>query len=208
MTPQSTQAKKLYLNYKTIFTKNGFSTNNRLACFMGQGWVESKLLPKRESFNYSVQGLLDNFSRSRISLDDAKKYGRTETRTANQEAIANLLYGGEWGKRNLGNTQVGDGFKYRGRGIFQITGRANYAKLTRDTGIDFLNNPDLLLEEANSIIGAIWYWKQRALDTYADKKDIVSISKIINLGNVKSSATPKHLQERIDFTNEFLTIFS
>lgn len=81
-----------------------------------------------ENLNYSVEGLMGVFSRRRISEADCRRYGRTKTRAANQEAIANTIYGGEWGKENLGNTQPGDGWRFRGRGLVQITGRSNYAK--------------------------------------------------------------------------------
>lgn len=208
MTRQATQVTNLSRKYKTLLDQNGINTARRLACFFGQAWVESEAKPRRENLNYSVQGLIKTFNRNRISVEDAQRLGRTSTRPANQTAIANILYGGEWGRRNLGNTQPNDGSRFIGRGIFQITGRANYEKLSKDTGIDFVNNPDLLLQEANSIIAAIWYWRQRKLNSLADRLDVTSISKIVNLGNAQTTATPKHLKERTDFTNEFLQIFS
>lgn len=88
----------------------------------------AKFGPTSESLNYSVQGLLNTFGTRRISPADAARFGRSASHPANQEAIANLVYGGEWGREHLGNTQPGDGWKYRGRGLVQITGRANYAK--------------------------------------------------------------------------------
>lgn len=88
----------------------------------------ARFTPISESLNYSVQGLLNTFGRHRISSADANRLGRTSSRPANQEAIANIIYGGDWGRRNLGNTSPGDGWRYRGRGLVQITGRANYAK--------------------------------------------------------------------------------
>lgn len=81
-----------------------------------------------ENLNYSVDGLLKTFGRHRISEADVRKYGRSGLRPANQPAIANLIYGGEWGRENLGNTKPTDGWDMRGRGLVQITGRANYAK--------------------------------------------------------------------------------
>jgi len=83
--------------------------------------------PITENLNYSVDALKSKFG-NRISSADAAKYGRTAMQKANQEAIANIIYGGEWGKNNLGNTQLGDGWKYRGRSLVQTTGRRNYAK--------------------------------------------------------------------------------
>lgn len=193
----------LHEKYKTLLEKNGINTILRKAHFLAQGKVESDLKPKIESMNYSVEGLISGFGRHRISLEDAKKFGRTVTQKANQKEIANRLYGGEWGRVNLGNTQANDGWNLRGSGILQITGRANFQKLSDDTGIDFINQPELILEEANSVIAAIWFWNYRGLNKYADKDDATSISKIVNLGSVKSKGTPKHLEERKQWAETF-----
>lgn len=194
---------ELYNKYKTLLNRSGINTPLRKAHFLAQGKVESDLKPKIESMNYSVEGLIEGFGRHRISVEDAKKFGRTSTQKANQKEIANRLYGGEWGKTNLGNTQPNDGWLLRGAGIYQITGRSNFQKLSDDTGIDFINHPELILEETNSVIAAIWFWNSRKLNNYADKDDVLSISKIINLGNVKSKGTPKHLNERKQWTEAF-----
>jgi putative chitinase len=193
----------LHEKYKTLLEKNGINTNLRKAHFLAQGKVESDLKPKIENMNYSVDGLIKGFGRHRISLEDAKKFGRTATQKANQKEIANRLYGGEWGRINLGNTQPNDGWNLRGSGILQITGRANFQKLSEDTSIDFINNPELILQEAESIIAAIWFWNYRGLNKYADKDDATSISKIVNLGSVKSKGTPKHLEERKQWVETF-----
>lgn len=202
-----TKAEILYNRYKTLFNKNEVNTPLRLSNFFGQAEIESDLNPTVESLNYSVDGLLKGFGRHRISEADARKYGRTAKQKANQKEIANRLYGGEWGKENLGNTQENDGSSYIGRGIFQVTGRSNYEKLSKDTGIDFVNNPSLILEEANSIVSALWFWNSRKLNQYADKNDTISISKAINLGNPKSKGVPKHLQERILAVEKYKKIF-
>lgn len=193
----------LHEKYKTLLEKNGINTVLRKAHFLAQGKVESDLKPKIESMNYSVEGLVKGFGRHRISLEDAKKFGRTTTQKANQKEIANRLYGGEWGKINLGNTQPNDGWLLRGAGMYQITGRANFQKLSDDTGIDFINHPELILQEVESMIAAIWFWNDRGLNKYADKDDVTSISKIVNLGSVKVKGTPKHLEERKQWAETF-----
>ena len=196
---------ELWDKYKSLLEKGGINTPLRKAHFFAQGKVEADLKPKIESMNYSVEGLISGFGRHRISIEDAKKFGRTITQKANQKEIANRLYGGEWGRTNLGNTQTNDGWLLRGAGIYQITGRANYQKLSDDTGIDFINHPELILEETNSLIAAIWFWNNRGLNKYADKDDVLSISKIINLGNVKAKGTPKHLAERKQWAETYKT---
>lgn len=88
-----------------------------------------------ENLNYRSDVLVDKF-KNRISQAEANKYGRTTGHKANQEAIANIIYGGDWGKKNLGNTLAGDGWKYRGRGFVQITGRRLYELF------GYADNPD------------------------------------------------------------------
>lgn len=111
---------------------------NQLAYVLATAWHETggKMKPIAESLNYSVSGLINTFSRARITKADCERYGRRDGKAANQVAIANCVYGGEWGKKNLGNNKQGDGWLYRGRGYVQITGRSNYEKF----GI--ASNPD------------------------------------------------------------------
>lgn len=92
--------------------------------------------PGKENLNYTASALKKKFSRERISLADADRYGRKDGQKANQSAIANLIYGGAWGLKNLGNKVFGDGWRYIGRGLVQITGLRNYAIF----GLD--KNPD------------------------------------------------------------------
>lgn len=203
----------LSAKYQTLFNKFGVNTTLRLAHFFGQASHESNLKPTSESLNYSASGLINGFGRHRISIADANKYGRTSSHSANQQMIGNLLYGGVWGKTNLGNTQVGDGYKYRGRGIFQITGRSNYTALTKyaqglGLNVDYVASPELLLNEADSLIGALWYWNSRSLNRWADKDDYLRVSKVINLGNSEAKGTPKGLSDRLAKTNSYKKIFA
>lgn len=113
----------------TIAERKDLQDGRVLAHWLGQMWVESAgFSTLTESLNYSVDGLLKTFGRHRISAEDARKYGRDGGRPANQEAIANLIYGGKWGRDNLGNTEPGDGWRFRGSGVKQITGRYNTEK--------------------------------------------------------------------------------
>jgi putative chitinase len=119
--------------------KYGLTKPLALAHWLGQMRVESRgFCVLSENLNYSVQGLLLTFGRHRISAADCERLGRSKEHAADKEAIANLLYGGEWGRKNLGNTQPGDGWRYRGGGFKQITGRANY----REAGHE--DNPGVL----------------------------------------------------------------
>jgi putative chitinase len=84
-------------------------------------------VPVIESLNYSAKALKSKFG-GRISSADADRFGRTAQHPANQPEIASRIYGGDWGRIHLGNTASTDGWTFRGRGLCQITGRANYAK--------------------------------------------------------------------------------
>lgn len=84
-----------------------------------------------ESLNYSSEALISKFGRHRISVEDAWRYGRSGSHQADQKAIANLLYGGHWGLKNLGNTDINDGFNLRGSGPIQMTGRGNFTAFAK-----------------------------------------------------------------------------
>lgn len=86
------------------------------------------------------------------------------------------------GRKDLGNTQPGDGKRYKGRGIIQLTGRANYREYGKALGIDLEGNPELAMDPETSVRTALEYWKRKGLNAYADKDDIVTITKRINGG--------------------------
>lgn len=86
------------------------------------------------------------------------------------------------GRADLGNTQKGDGKLYKGRGLLQITGRANYEELSDDLGEDFVSSPKLLLEPKWAALSAGWFWNTRNLNMWADKGDFRKITRIINGG--------------------------
>lgn len=86
------------------------------------------------------------------------------------------------GRKDLGNVNKGDGLRFKGRGYIQITGRSNYTVLSKDTRIDFINHPELLEQEANGMISALWFWNTRKLNVLADLDDVKGITKKINGG--------------------------
>jgi putative chitinase len=89
------------------------------------------------------------------------------------------------GRKDLGNTIVGDGVKFKGRGLIQITGRANYGLCsTALTGSShtFIDNPELLATPLYACLSAGWYWNSRGLNTLADMGDFMGITKRINGG--------------------------
>jgi putative chitinase len=98
-------------------------------------------------------------------------------------------------RKDLGNTQKGDGIKYKGRGFIQSTGRANYELLTRILGVDFINNPELLCQNPYAMLSAGIYWDNHNLNHYADLDDVLTISIKIN-GINKTTGQPNGLYDR------------
>lgn len=86
------------------------------------------------------------------------------------------------GRKDLGNTQPGDGMKYKGRGLIQITGRNNYAECGKALGVDLITNPELLETNDLACRSAAWFWASRGLNDLADRGDFERITKRINGG--------------------------
>lgn len=154
------------------------TTRLRLIHFLAQVSHESGFRPIAENLNYSVDGLKQTFSAARISRAQCEALGRAPGRPADQQAIANAVYGGTWGAANLGNTRPGDGWRYRGRGLIQLTGRANYAR----TGAGYEADPDQVMTPAGSVQCAVDYWRTRGLNAAADADDVARVTRLINGG--------------------------
>lgn len=86
------------------------------------------------------------------------------------------------GRSDLGNNAPGDGFKYRGRGLIQITGRANYKDCGEALSVDLLDRPDLLEQPQYACLSAAWFWAGRGLNTLADAGEFDKITRRINGG--------------------------
>jgi len=171
----------------------------RASMFLGQVHTESGgFRTVVESLNYSADAILKTFGRHRISEADAKKFGRIDAEVrkrtgwkladqpAHQNALGNILYGGEWGRKNLGNTQPGDGWRFRGRGIKQLTGRDNYRRFSRAWLGDesLLENPDRVANPDGAVASAIWFWRANGLNEIADRGSVDAVTKVVNGGNL------------------------
>ena len=86
------------------------------------------------------------------------------------------------GRADLGNTEPGDGSKYRGRGLIQITGRANYKACGDALGLDLINQPELLEKPQHACMSAAWFWATKGLSTLADEGKFETITQRINGG--------------------------
>ena len=155
----------------TAMGKYGIVTRLRIAAFIAQIGHESGQLTRLvENLNYSAEGLMKTWP-SRFDLVRATAAARKP------EQIANIVYAGR-----MGNTEPGDGWKYRGRGLFQVTGRANYAACGEALGLDLLSKPELLELPQYAAMSAAWFWSMKDLNTLADKGDFVKITRRINGG--------------------------
>jgi putative chitinase len=153
----------------------GINTPRRVQHFFAQIGAETGGLHAiSENLNYSVKGLRGTFSKDRISDADCERLGRSDTHPADKEGIANLVYGGAWGSKNLGNTQPGDGFRYRGSGYIQTTGRSNFRACGHEETPDKLRTPDA------GFGAALVYWTDHKLNAVADAGDVKAVRQKIN----------------------------
>jgi len=156
------------------FEKYQINTPKRQACFIGQCMHESggfKFL--RENLNYSAKALMNTWPSRFPDADTAEKFERQP------EKIANKVYSGR-----MGNTEDGDGAKYIGRGLIQLTGKDNYKAFGEAIGEDLVANPQLVEEPRYAALSAGWFWNKRGLNALADSMDITTLTIRINGGKI------------------------
>jgi len=172
------------------FAKYGIDNLKRQAAFIGQcGHESNNFKTLEENLHYSAGALMRVWP-SRFDQATAEKYAN------NPEMIANKVYGG---RADLGNTQDGDGWKFHGRGVIQLTGRSNVTTCGNALGQPFAEHPELLLEPEWACLSAGWFWNKRNLNELADNEDWTSITKRINGGTIG-------LQDRIDRIHKAMDI--
>lgn len=168
-------AARWYPHLIATFAEFGITKPAAQAMFIAQVGHESGGFTQTvESLNYTPQGLLATFGK-RITVYQSDMLGRTAAHPANQEAIANLVYADR-----LGNKSRGDGWKYRGRGLIQITGQDNYRECGTALKLDLVGSPQLLESDASAMRSAGWFWKSR--DCGRNANDIEWVTKRINGG--------------------------
>lgn len=158
------------------------TTDLRVQHFIAQALHESNYFRSlRENLNYTPIAILKTFNKKveRFTKQEAEKYGRTKDHAANQKMIGNIAYGNRNGN---GDWPTGDGYFYRGRGIFQITGKDNYFAFGKYATIDCLSDPELLTIPNWAVLSACWYWETRNLNQVADTDNVEKVTKIINGG--------------------------
>ena len=174
----SLQLKELGINDKweiplnQVFVKYDLDTSKRQAAFIGQCAVESANFTRlQENLNYSAQRLTQVWPSRFPNISMAEPYAN------NPEKLADFVYAGR-----MGNLQDGDGWKFHGRGLIQLTGRENYANCGSGVGVDLIDNPDLLLTPQYAVLSAGWFWNKKGLNALADTQEYGAMTRRINGG--------------------------
>ena len=174
----------------SIQEKFGIKSALRLAHFLAQAGHESGgFRVTNENLNYSAKGLQGIFKKyfpsEGIALEYAKK----------PQKIANRVYSGRMGN---GNEATGDGYKFRGRGYIQLTGRDNYTAFGKSIDVAIEENPDIV-STTHAITSAAWFWSKNKLneiaDTGATDEVVTKITKRVNGGTIGLADRIKHFKE-------------
>ncbi|MEM1106788.1 MAG: peptidoglycan-binding protein [Pseudomonadota bacterium] len=176
-----------------VLRANGIDSALRLAHFIGQGLIETGWLRYHtENLNYSEEALKATFSFYRRNPDLARQHARKP------EVIANTVYQNH---PSLGNREPGDGWRFRGRGFIQLTGRDNYERYAEASKVDVVQKPDILSQDLKkSIEVAAAFWRVNGLSAFADADDAAKVSRGVNRGDPHASAAAHGEGERIAWT--------
>lgn len=178
-----------------VVCKFKIDTPLRMSHFLSQCSHESSGFKNtRESLNYSATGLRTTFKKYFPTDELAKQYERQP------EKIANRVYAGE--RLGNGDEASGDGYKYRGRGYIQLTGRRNYTAFNKFVPEDVVENPELVATKY-PLLSAAWFWSTRNINSRADKGDttavVSEVTKVVNGGY-------NGLKDRQDKFNTFISL--
>lgn len=155
----------------------------RKAMFLAQCGHESGGFSRLvESLDYTPEALIATWP-ARFNIASANALGRRGFRKAQQVQIGITAYGGRMGNMPPPSE---DGWRYRGRGLIQVTGRDNYTRMASALGLDLLRKPELLEQPQNAALSAAEYWRSVKANQYADKGDVIACSALINTGNAAS----------------------
>lgn len=188
-------AKQLKLeDLPLLFEKYEINTLNRAAGFLAQCSHESNNFSVlEENLNYSAAALLKVFPKYFKSMDEAEQYAR------NPEKIANKVYANRMGN---GDEASGDGFKFRGRGFIQLTGKNNYQMFAETLKLSLDETINYCTTKAGAIESALFYWMNNNINSLCDKDDIKAMTKAINGGlNGLDDRTSKYIEYKKILSN-------
>ena len=172
-----------------ILPEYGIDTPQRVAAFIAQCAHESgNFRALKENLNYRWETLRKLFSKYFPTDDLAKAYASMPNK---QEAIANRIYASRMGN---GDEQSGDGFRFCGRGLIQLTGRDNYTFFAGSLDIPVEEAAEYLQTFEGAVQSACWFWETNNLNQWADKGDILTLTKRINGGTIGLADREKHYE--------------
>jgi putative chitinase len=180
MIPGNPRVDAWYAALIEILPKYGINTPRRVAHFVSQCAHESNNFRSlEENLNYSADALTRVFPRYfGAGKRDATQYARQP------EKIANYVYMDQFRTAKMGNVNEGDGWRFRGRGLKQLTGRDNYTRFGKSVGMTAEQAAEYVATEKGAIESACWFWDTNKLNTIADTDDVVLMTKRINGGNI------------------------
>lgn len=160
------------------------NTPQRVAAFIAQCAHESGgFRSLKENLNYKAESLMKVWPRYFPTLEIAKQYAH------NQEKIANRAYANRMGN---GDEASGDGWRFCGRGLIQLTGRTNYQAFADSIETDVNDIPEYLATFEGAVQSACWFWENNNLNQWADKGDVLNLTKRINGGTLGLAERQKH----------------
>lgn len=192
--PNNKEIKQWHDAMLKIFPKYEIVTEKRMASFLSQTAHESlDYTILSENLNYSAKGLNTVFPKYfKNAGRDANTYARQP------EKIANIVYANRIGN---GNTESGDGWKYRGRGIIQLTGYANYKAFADYIGKTVDETINYIQTKEGAVESAAWFWNTRNLNKISDTGDVTAVTKIINGGTHGLAERTKRYNNAIRILN-------
>lgn len=172
-------------------------TPKRIAAFIAQCSHESaSFTALQENLNYSAGILRRIFPRYFPTDEMAQQYASLPNK---QEAIANLVYSSRMGN---GDPESGDGYRFRGRGLIQLTGRDNYTFFAGSLGISVEEASSYLETFEGAVQSACWFWETNNLNQWADAGDMVTLTERINGGRIGLEDRIKHYEHAISVLGE------
>lgn len=194
--PNNTDVDDWYESLVKFFPQFEITTEQRTAAFLAQCAHESGDFTRlKENLNYRWQTLRKVFPKYFATDAIAQNYA---SKSNKQEAIANRVYANRMGN---GPESSGDGFRYCGRGLIQLTGKNNYSAFANFAGMKLEELPSYLMSFDGAVHSACWFWKINKLNYLADAEEIVKMSRVINGGD-------NGLEDRVEKYHKILEILN
>ena len=193
------QLKQLHIGEQWVeplnetFARFDISTPLRQASFIGQAGHESGNFTRlSEGLSYSAERLMVIWPKRFPNIEIAQKYAR------NPKALANNVYANRMGNRDEAS---GDGFRFAGAGLFQLTGHSNFYHAGQALGEDFVMQPELVKTPRFAALTAGWFWDTHKLNKFADIRDFTMMTKKINGGTIGLNDRIKHINHALEVLN-------